>query len=84
MIRSKIKVTPDTIEVINRLDGILTLLATIWVNSGDSDAERDLRRVDIARLFNKIGVQGELGAAALSVTKGSYYNLVMRAKRRRR
>jgi len=84
MIRSKIKVTPDTIEVINRLDGILTLLATIWVNSGDSDAERDLRKVDIVRLFNKIGVHGELGAAALSVTKGSYYNLVMRAKRRRR
>lgn len=73
---------PDTDRnaLANRLDALLALIASAWVDSANNDKEKDRRKIIVARLFSNIGVPGELGATALSLTKGSYYNLVMLAK----
>lgn len=74
----------DSDSLASRLDAILALIASIWADSAVSDKDKDRRKAAVARLFNDLDVPGELGAMALSLTKGSYYNLVMRAKRARR
>lgn len=73
---------PDTDRnaLANRLDALLALIASAWVDSANNDKEKDRRKIIVARLFSNTGIPGDLGATALSLTKGSYYNLVMRAK----